>query len=35
MGTPRGDIVEFECDVYGEPVYWLSLDEIDARVYGG
>ena len=35
MGTPRGDIVEFECDVYGEPVSWLSLDEIDARVYGG
>ena len=33
--TPRGDLVEFECDVYGEPVSWLSLDEIDARVYGG
>jgi hypothetical protein len=33
--TPRGDLVEFECDVYGEPVSWLSLDEIDALVYGG
>ena len=33
--TPRGDLVEFECDVYGEPVFWLLLDEIDARVYGG
>ena len=33
--TPRGDLVEFECDVYGEPASWLSLDEIDALVYGG
>ena len=33
--TPRGDLVEFECDVYGEPVSWLSQDEIDALVYGG
>ena len=33
--TPRGDLVEFECDVYGEPVSWLSLNEIDALVYGG
>ena len=33
--TPRGDLAEFECDVYGEPVSWLSLDEIDALVYGG
>ena len=33
--TPDGDLVEFECDVYGEPVSWLSLDEIDALVYGG
>ena len=33
--TPHGDLVEFECDVYGEPVSWLSLDEIDALVYGG
>ena len=33
--TPRGDLVEFECDVYGEPVSWLSLEEIDALVYGG
>ena len=33
--APRGDLVEFECDVYGEPVSWLSLDEIDALVYGG
>ena len=32
---PDGDLVEFECDVYGEPVSWLSLDEIDALVYGG
>ena len=33
--TPGGNLVEFECDVYGEPVSWLSLDEINARVYGG
>ena len=33
--TPPGDLVESECDVYGEPVSWLSLDEIDALVYGG
>ena len=33
--TPRSDLVEFECDVYGEPVSRLSLDEIDALVYGG
>ncbi len=33
--TPSRDLVEFECDVYGEPVSWLSLDEIDALVYGG
>ena len=33
--TPRGDLVEFECYVYGEPVSWLSQDEIDALVYGG
>ena len=33
--TPRGDLVEFECDVYGEPVSWLSQDEIDSLVYGG
>ena len=33
--TPRGDLVEFECDVYGEPVSWLSLDEINVLVYGG
>ena len=33
--TPRGDLVEFECDVYGEPLSWLSLDEIDALVYDG
>ena len=33
--TPSGDLVESECDVYGEPVSWLSLDEIDALVYGG
>ena len=33
--TPRGDLVEFECDVYGKPVSWLSQDEIDALVYGG
>ena len=33
--TPGVDLVEFECDVYGEPVSWLSLDELDALVYGG
>ena len=33
--TPGDDLVEFECDVYGEPVSWRSLDEIDALVYGG
>ena len=33
--TPGGDLVEFECDVYGEPVSWLSLDELDVLVYGG
>ena len=33
--TPGDDLVEFECDVYGEPVSWQSLDEIDALVYGG
>ena len=32
--TPRGDFVEFECDVYGELVSWLLQDEIDALVYG-
>ena len=31
---PRGDFVEFECDVYGELVSWLLQDEIDALVYG-
>ena len=33
--TPGDDLVVFECDVYGEPVSWRSLDEIDALVYGG
>ncbi len=33
--TPRGDLVELECDVYGEPVSWLSQDEIDSLFYGG
>ena len=33
--TSGGDLVEFECDVYGESVSWLSVDTIDALVYGG
>ena len=34
--TPSSrSLLEFEQDVYGELVSWLSWDEVDALVYGG
>ena len=38
LGQPVVGLVELDgapLDLYGEPVSWLSLDEIDALVYGG
>ena len=34
LDTPRGDFIEYRPCPAGELVVWLSLDELDALVYG-